>query len=284
MPIREEMRSLTQEIVLSCEDRIAGIAQARDAVKQLRETAKTVLKEFQGSRAAIGKELRADLAQSTADRKAAVNTELKELNRTLKEMSRTRGAMSKQLKADLANGIADRKHDVGAMRRGFDAELKELNRTRGAVSKQLKADLAKSVADHKSDVGAMRRGFDAELKEVRSALAGAHDEWQKMTATMQAKRAMLTVEVKPPEAVALPPFEEVTEEEAVARAEVAEVIPEVAAIQDRVFEYLANHPDGTRLVELEREFGLARIQMARVLKSLMNENKVGKQGSLYFAI
>jgi len=92
------------------------------------------------------------------------------------------------------------------------------------------------------------------------------------------------VEVKPPEAVVPPPVEEVAEDEAVARAEVAEVTPEIAALEDRVFERLANHPDGTRLVELEQEFGVARIQMARVLKSLMNENKVGKREGLYFAI
>jgi hypothetical protein len=53
---------------------------------------------------------------------------------------------------------------------------------------------------------------------------------------------------------------------------------------NRVFAYLANHPDGTRMTELEQVFGVPRIQMARVLKSLMDQNKVQKRGLLYFAI
>jgi chaperonin cofactor prefoldin len=278
------MRSLAEEIVRCYEDRIAGIAQIRDTATQLRETVRTDLKEFRDSRTAMGWELRADLARSVADRKSAVSTELKELNRTLEELNSTRGAMSTRLKADLARGVADRRSDLGAMLKGFDVELKELDRTRGAMSKKLKADLTRGVADRKGDVGAMRKGFDAELKEVRTVLAGGRDEWQKLTATMQAKIGVLVVEVKPPKAIAPLQVEEVTEEEAVARAEVAEVTPEIAALRDRVFEYLANHPDGTRLVELEKEFGLPRIKAARVIRTLTDENKVGKRGSLYFAI
>jgi chaperonin cofactor prefoldin len=162
MPTREEMRSLAEEIVRCYEDRIAGIAQIRDTATQLRETVRTDLKEFRDSRTAMGWELRADLARSVADRKSAVSTELKELNRTLEELNSTRGAMSTRLKADLARGVADRKGDVGAM----------------------------------------RKGFDAELKEVRTVLAGGRDEWQKLTATMQAKIGVLVVEVKPPKAIA----------------------------------------------------------------------------------
>ena len=56
MPTREEMRGLAEEIVGSYADRVAGIA-------ELRETVKMDLKGFQHSRAAMAKELRADLAK-----------------------------------------------------------------------------------------------------------------------------------------------------------------------------------------------------------------------------
>ena len=62
------------------------------------------------------------------------------------------------------------------------------------------------------------------------------------------------------------------------------VAPPVGALRDRVFAYLANHPDGTRLVELEEEFGLARIQTARIVRALIDDNKVEKRDMLYFAI
>lgn len=47
-----------------------------------------------------------------------------------------------------------------------------------------------------------------------------------------------------------------------------------------MFEYLADHPDGTRMVELGREFGVAHIQMAGILKNLMGDNKVEERDLL----
>ena len=64
----------------------------------------------------------------------------------------------------------------------------------------------------------------------------------------------------------------------------AEVTPEFADFRDQIFKYLANHPDGTRMPELEEEFGVACIQIVRVLKNLMDKNKVERQNLLYFAI
>ncbi len=55
-------------------------------------------------------------------------------------------------------------------------------------------------------------------------------------------------------------------------------------LYDRLFTYLANHPDGVKLAEMEEEFGEARIRIANVLRSLMDENKVGKRDLLYFVI
>lgn len=43
-------------------------------------------------------------------------------------------------------------------------------------------------------------------------------------------------------------------------------------------------PMGVRLVELEEEFGLARIRIVRVLRELMDDIKVEKRDLLYFAI
>jgi len=289
MPTREEMRSLAGDIVSSYAERIATVA-------ELRKTVKLELKEFGDSKVAMGRELRSVFAKSVADRKATVSTQLKELDAThaamsremradlardssnrkhevgsmLKELNSAQAAMSKELKADLAKGVANRKREVGIMLDGFGQVL-------ATMGKEMKADLAKGIADRKHEVGAMLKSFSTELKEVSSELAGGRDEWQILTATMQAQRVGAAVEVKPSEAFAAP-AEEITEKE------VAELTPETADIRHRIFEYLANHPDGTRLVELEQEFGLARIQIAKIVKSLMDENKVEKRELLYFAI
>jgi len=249
MPTREEMRSLAGEIVRSYEDRIVGL-------EQLRETVKMDLKGFQNSRTAIAKELRTDLAKSVADRKAAVSTQLKELDAT-------HAAMSREMRAELAKGVSNRKYEVGIMLDGFDQVL-------ATMGKDMRADLAKGVADRKHEVSHMLRGFSAELKDIRSELAGGRDEWQILSAIMQEKRGGPMLKVKTP-------VEEIAEE-------AAEITPKTATLRNQVFEYLANHPDGTRMTGLEQEFGVARIKMARLLKGLMDENKVEKQELLYFAI
>jgi len=222
------------------------------------------LLEEDRKRQSEAREFRGELARAVAEGKAAVKTQLKELDDA-------HGAMSKELKAELAK---------------VRPPLAEEEKRRQDEARRFRGELGRAVAEGKA-------AAQARVKEFAAIQAGARDEWQKLTTTMQAKRGVLVVEVKPPEAVAPPPVEEVAppppveevpEEEAVDRAEVAEVTPEISELRDRVFEYLANHPDGTRLVELEEEFGLARIQMARVVRNLTDENKVEKRGLLYFAI
>jgi predicted DNA-binding transcriptional regulator len=55
-------------------------------------------------------------------------------------------------------------------------------------------------------------------------------------------------------------------------------------LRDVIFEYLAEHPDGARLTDMEREFGMARIQIATALRGLIDDNKVEKRDLVYFAI
>jgi len=55
-------------------------------------------------------------------------------------------------------------------------------------------------------------------------------------------------------------------------------------LRGKAFAYLVGHPDGTKLIELEEEFGVARVQVARVLRNLTDDNKVEKRDLLYFAI
>jgi len=252
MPTREEMRSLADDIVHSYEDRIATVAELRETVKLELLESRRHIEELRDTRIAIGKQMRADLARDAANRKHEVGSMLKELNSA-------HAAMSKELKADLAKGVANRKREVGIMLDGFGQAL-------ATMGKEMKADLAKGVADRKHEVGSMLRSFSAELKDIRSELAGGHEEWQKLTATMQSKRGGVAVAVKPP------------------AKEAVGITPEAATLRNQVFQYLANHPDGTKLVELEKEFGLARIKIARVLKDLMDESEVKKRDLYYFAI
>ncbi|MBI4302632.1 MAG: hypothetical protein HY664_08495 [Chloroflexi bacterium] len=221
MPTREEIQSLAQGIISSYENRIGDM-------KQLRETVKLGLKDFQNSRVAIGRELRAELTKNTTDLKQEVST-----------------------------------------------QLSSFNNAHAAMSKEMKAELAKGVADLHRDVMAILKGFDTELRETGTELAEGRQAWRELAATMHAKRGRPIIEAKPP--TAAPPVIEALGEE-------MNVSPEITALQNRVFVYLAHHPEGTRMAELEQEFGLARIQMARLIRNLIDENKIEKRDFLYFPI
>jgi len=270
MTTREEMRSLAEEIVRSYEDRISGVAQVKKAeaerkrteaknIAQRKSDVSTMLKGFDDAHAAMSSELKADLAkvapalrESEAERK---RTEVKEIAQRksdvgtmLKEFDNAHAAISRELKADLAK---------------VRPALKEEDRKRQSEAREFMGELGRVVAEGKAATQALLRDFG----EVQ---AGARSEWQRLTATMQSKRGGVAVAVKPP-------VEEIAEE-------ATEITPEAAALRDQIFEYLANHPDGTKLVELEEEFGIARIQLAKVVRSLIDENKVEKRGLLYFAV
>jgi len=116
-----------------------------------------------------------------------------------------------------------------------------------------KEDFQKMLKDIQTRQKEREREVDDLLKGFREEQEKMASEWQKLTTTMKGKRS-----------VPSPAW--------------------IATLQHRVFEYLADHPDGTRMVELEQEFGLARSQMTRILENLIDDNKVEKHDQLYFAI
>ncbi len=55
-------------------------------------------------------------------------------------------------------------------------------------------------------------------------------------------------------------------------------------LSNKILTYLASHPNGTKLVELEEELGVTRIQLDDITRTLINAKKVGKRDLLYFTI
>jgi hypothetical protein len=159
-------------------------------------------------------------------------------------------------------GITSLRGEVTSQRQAARVQLRELDKSRKAMARQQHADLAKGRADLTKDVRQQSAEVNAWIKEVANAHADARGEWQNLTITMQARRAGA----------------------AGAAGAVAPSPPVEEELRNRVFKYLANHPDGIRMAELEQVFGVPRIQMAGVLKSFIAQNKVQKRGLLYFAI
>jgi len=244
MPTREDMRSLADEITRSHEDRVATIAELRNTVKLNLKDVRADLAKIEADRKSASRELKTELTTSTANLKRDVAA-------LLGRFGQAHNAMSAEMRADLARGRQtlakgekERQKEAGE----FRAELKESR----AELKEPRGKLAQETAEWRAS--------------TQAQLAGAHDEWQKLTGTMQAKRGAVAVAVKTPKRATLPPAED------------------AVALRQRAFEYLADHPNGTKLAELELQFGQARIQMSKIIKGLMDENKVEKRDFFYFAI
>jgi len=179
------------------------------------------------------------------------------------EVKQLQGEVATMLKG-FAKGDAERRSEVATMRNEMATMLKELAKQdterRSEVASMLSEadafikDLAKGSAQRASEIAGMLRDFAKGDAERRSEVASIH---KMVWGTAPAKKQAAPTVVK--------------------EAPIGE-------LRDRVFAYLANHTNGTKLTELEEEFGVARIQMARVVRELMDSNKVEKREQFYFAI
>lgn len=276
MPTREEMHSLGKSIIHSYEARVVGIAALRKDVAMQKQATNAELRELNRAHKAMARQERADLARGRKRLYQEVITQLKELDRAHQVMSRLQ-------RTDLARGQADLTQGVATQLGGFRIAHQTMARQKQADLARGRRDLAQSDARRKYEVNSWVNVIGA----IRSE---CHDEWQKISHTLSNKRGTKVAEARPAMArpvqrlAPAPPPEEIAEEEAVSRAGMVEVTPEIAALSNKVFGFLADHPDGARLVELEQEFTLGRLQAARVIRTLMDENHVEKRGLLYFAI
>jgi len=158
---------------------------------------------------------------------------------------------------------------------------------------EVTSNMRSAVATIRSDVADMLKNLAKEDDERRSGIATMRSEVATMRngvadmlkdlAKEDAKRAS---EVTNNMRSAVATIHEQVWGKAPAKKVVAspKTAPPVGELRDRVFAYLADHPDGTKLAELEAEFGVSRIEMARVVRALMDNNKVEKRELLYFAI
>jgi len=186
--------------------------------------------------------------------------------------------MAAKLREELSEDEKSRKSEVKGILREAQELVKDSSVARRKASGQLRKELGEYRQQIKTETSEILNNAYKIRNETKNDLKEATATWQEFATTMQQKRAGVKVAPKVEEAKV-----EVTEE-AIAEVEPAAVTPEIVELQGRVFEYIADHPDGTRMVELEREFDIARIQMVRVIRGLIDNGKAEKRDLLYFAI
>jgi hypothetical protein len=191
----------------------------------------------------------------------------------------------------------DRRSEVGAMRGDADAFVSHLHQ----VSADRRSDVAalgrevairlgdfrkadaqrrREVAAMKAEVAAMRADADAFVGHLHNKVGADRRADVAAVRTLVWGGAAPVGRAAPRPRAATPPPPAKETAPAARREAKAQTI----ALRDVVFEYLADHPDGVRLTDMEREFGVARIQIAKALRGLLDDNKVEKRELVYFAI
>ena len=270
--LRAELAKVMPELGQAEAERLR---QAQAEIKERVGQVASLLSDFRTAHEGMGNQLTAELArvrpelgQAEAERVKQAQAEIKErvgeVRGLLNDFRAAHQGMTSQVTAELA---------------GVKPELSQAEAER---AKQALADIRERVAT----VGELLGEFRTEGQKAAAA-------WQQLGSIMQAKRGTAAPSAEEP-AVAPGPAETApqaeagpeaspAEEERATAPEPADTAPATTDLSERVLSHLADHPDGARMVELEAEFGVARIQMARVLNSLMDEGKVEKRDMLYFA-
>ncbi len=191
--------------------------------------------------------------------------------------------------ADRRADVAALRSQVATMRADADAFVGHLHKVSGDRRSEvatMRADidafvghLHKVSTDRRRDVAAIRADADAFVRHLHNKVGADRRADVAAIRTLVWGGAAPIRRAAPRPRAAAPPAPPPAAP-AAAKAE----SPETVALRDVVFGYLADHPDGTRLTDMEREFGIARIQIAKTLHGLIDDNKVEKRDLLYFAI
>ena len=343
MPILAEMRSLTEDLAHSHEERMAGLMARQEEVqnalqetrqrmaehyadrleataalrqnlvedKALRRAAtRSVLASFGRSRKQLATNQALALAKANVDRQFDVQGQRARTQRSIREVHSARVAGEATLKTELRQGRAELSHGISHLmdeihqartemgirqREALDqGRVQLLTDTSNFLSAARTAHLAMAKAQRETletghtaleaEVSATLGGFRASREALARDLAQFSQVWRGFTDERQGRRIGATPGSAYQQAEAsLVPSEVATE---AATSEQAPAEARGAPTDGTIFSYLADHPDGVRLIELEAHFGTARIRLAQNLNRLIEANKARKDEDrkLYFAI
>ena len=269
------------------------------------------------SRAADMSRLTAELARSARECRSFVEASRNETQQAVRTMTNQRHAMANDQRRTLQQGHAQLAGDTA----GF---LRQTNKTRRATANaqlhdlhqghaQLAADTAgflhqtatarrdmahtqrsslrQGHAQLTVDTARLIQGFSADLGLLQADSARAGRTWRNFAAVMRAMRSHQPApsargRAPAPRTAPVAAHPAVVAPEPALTPVASEAAPAASLPRDEeVFAYLANHPDGLRLIEMEEHFRTPRIRLAVILNRLIDANKARRDGErrIYFA-
>ena len=230
----------------------------------------------------------------------------KNTNEMLATFDKDHQEMSAEVKAQLSQNLAERVEYTRVLLHGFQKRLAEIGKENQKMAQKLQKDLAKGEVERISqyngimkDIQTAIKGIRKEVKEVQKATSGmlnnfANDregaaaEWNKMQAAIAKIRKTGVVEspkAAEKKAVKAEAKAEPVKEapvEAQPKEETKPTIP--MTLEEKVLDYINNHPNGLRISEMEQPLGETRMKLGFIAKGLLEEGKVQKLENIYFPV
>lgn len=267
-----EARSVRDDMGTSTRARLQGDrAQRRSSISEL-------LESLHQARVEMGSSQAEDLA---ADRERRAQDVRQFLSETRDDLQ----AAATSLRESLSSDRVDRQFSVGDMLAGLHSDRAEMARDQAR-------ELARHRAELQAEVSGAIAGFQVSRSELRANLEEFGRRWGEFAVLMRSKRASPgpTEEVEEQPARA-EPFEPeggdvsppAGEETVSTPAPPIEIAEDPGRLAGEVFQVVQRSPEGIKLADLENQFSVSRIEMAQILKHLMDEGRVRKEDKLYFA-
>ena len=260
----------------------ATLTQARserqDAVMQMQAETRAMMAQVSAERSDMGAALRESLAQNKGERAQEVASMIAEIEAMLARMSAENQAAAGELRSFLMSDRETRSQTVASMMDGIASDRK-------AMAAALAERLENFTAALQADVTGTLAGFAVDRAELHDSLVEMSQIWQEFAAAMrgQPKPAAKPVTSKAAKPKADKPKADKPKaakpKAAPAKAEktaVAPPAPDDEEVNLAILAFLADHPDGVKLVDMEPVFGLARPVLGRHLRSLVDAGKVMK--------
>lgn len=264
------------------------------------EDEKTRMMEFD----AMMNEINADI-KSINEEVAEI---LKNTNEMLDNFEKEHQEMSAELRAELSKNLGERVEYTRTLLHGFQKRLAEISKENHLMASNLRKDLNKGEVNRLGNYAGMMKGIHTSIKEIQKDVKGiqkstagmigdlskdramAADEWNKMQDAIAQIRT--TGVVSKPKAAAIKVEKKEVKAEVkqeakpvvVAEPVVAAIPEEPKTLEQRVYDYINQHPKGVKISEMEEPLGETRMKLGFTAKVLLDEGKVQKIENIYFPL
>jgi len=238
-----------------------------DEVTSIFNYTNEMLEKFGSEHQEMSENLRKELSDASRERFEYTHALLKSIQGRIAEISNENLDAARKMKNDLNHGEAERLKEYNAL---FDRISSEVNELRKSTS---------SLLDHYSKDRFQGREHWNKMQEKIAAIKGE----EKKVSAKKVEKVIEKSELKT-EAAFAPKEMPVIVEKAPDVVVPAIKGSEENNLEDKIFQYINNHPQGVKVSDMEAPLQETRMKIGFAAKCLLDAGKVSKVDNLYYPV